>query len=317
MNFCGIKVESNFFLAPMAAITNLPFRLLCKNYGAGLVFTEQINATRIALNPDSFSNSEFEIIKTIESEKPVGVQLFGSNPKDFALAVEVVEKNFDLININCGCPSQKEVSIGAGAALLKSPEKIVSIIEHVKPITEKPLTIKMRLGWSTNEALKIVKEIEKAGADAIIIHGRTALQGYSGFADWNAIKLIKSQTSLPLVANGDVDSGRKAEQLLKETNCEFGMVGRAAMSNPFVFKSINDWFFKGFEFVPSNKEKISLFFEYAKICESLGFNDFQDLKLKAIQFTKGIEFSAKLRSKLSLAKSKEELFSCMEEFLSI
>src|SRR3989338_3886128 len=140
MEFCGIRVESPFFLAPMAAITSLPFRLMCKKQGAGLVITEQINATQIARNPDPFTNNEFFTIKTTLEEKPVGVQLFGAIEKDFISAVDVVEKNFELKNINCGCPSHKEVSIGAGAALLKDPGKIAGIVKAIKSVTAKPLT---------------------------------------------------------------------------------------------------------------------------------------------------------------------------------
>src|SRR3989338_8900138 len=168
MDFCGIKVKSNFFLGPMAAVTNLPFRLLCVKYGAGLVFTEQINATQIAMNPDQFTNNRFKTIKTAAEERPVGVQLFGANENDFADAVKAVEKKFDLININCGCPSQKEVSIGAGAALLKSPEKICKIVEACRSATKKTVTIKVRLGWDSDDSARIAAKLEKAGADAII-----------------------------------------------------------------------------------------------------------------------------------------------------
>src|SRR3989344_3326234 len=172
MNFCGIKVGSPFFLAPMAAITSLPFRLMCKRMGAGLTITEQINATQIARNPDPFTNNEFFTIRTIPGEKPVGVQLFGTEEKDFITAVELVEKNFELININCGCPSPRETSIGAGAALLKKPEKIASIVGAIKSVSSKPVTAKIRLGWGANESVKIAKIIGRAEPDAIMVHGR-------------------------------------------------------------------------------------------------------------------------------------------------
>jgi len=313
LEFCGIPVESKFFLAPMAAVTALPFRLMCKNQGAGLTITEQINATQIARNPDPFTNNEFFTIKTVKEEKPVGVQLFGVDEKDFITAVDLVEKNFELININCGCPAQRETSIGAGAALLKKPEKIVSIVKAIKSVATKPVTVKIRLGWSTNESLKIVKEIEKSDCDAIMVHGRTASQKYMGEADWSAIKEINENTSIPIVANGDVNSGKSAEELLEKTNCEFGMIGRQAMSNPFIFKEINEHF-NGNDWKPSAMDKINCFFDYYKQCEKFDMVKISDLKAKAIQLTKGIEFTKKTRVELIQAKSIEEINKALKSF---
>lgn len=314
--FCGIRVESPFFLAPMAAITSLPFRLMCREQGAGLVITEQINATQIARNPDPFTNNEFFNIRTVEEEKPVGVQLFGAIEKDFICAVEAVEKNFEFININCGCPSHKEVSIGAGAALLKTPQKIAGIVKTIKGITIKPVTAKIRLGWNSNESVRIAKEIEKAGADAVMVHGRTAEQGYSGTADWSAIRAVRDALSIPVVANGDVSSGTKAKELLEATGCEFGMVGRNAMSNPFIFREINSYLNQGIEWKPNAKEKIECFFDYYEHCRRFGMVRVADLKLKAVQLTKGIEFTKQARVQLQGAKELEEVLSILENFES-
>src|SRR3989344_4217497 len=197
LKFCGIPIKSRFFLAPMAAVTALPFRLMCKNQGAGLTITEQINATQISRNPDPFTNNEFFTIKTVPEEKPVGVQLFGVDEKDFISAVDIVEKNFEFININCGCPAQRETSIGAGAALLKKPEKIASIVKAIKSVATKPVTAKIRLGWSANDSIRILREIEKSDCDAIMVHGRTAEQKYMGEADWKAIREVSDNSSIP------------------------------------------------------------------------------------------------------------------------
>ncbi|MFH1391177.1 MAG: tRNA-dihydrouridine synthase family protein [Candidatus Diapherotrites archaeon] len=313
MKFCGIPVKSRFFLAPMAKVTALPFRLMCVRQGAGLVITEQINATQIARNPDPFTNNEFFTIKTVPEEKPVGVQLFGTNEKDFIKAVEIVEKKFELININCGCPSPKETKIGAGAALLKNPEKIVSILKAIKSVSTKPVTAKIRLGWNKNDSLRIVKEIEKSNCDAVIVHGRTASQKYTGKANWKAIRKIAESTSMPIVANGDVTSGESAMQLLEETKCEFGMIGRSAMTNPFVFKEINE-FEKGNEWKPSVQEKIEGFFDYFEQCKKFDMVKVSDLKAKAIQFTKGIEFTKKTRVKLIEAKNEKEIIKALKGF---
>lgn len=317
MEFCKIRVKSPFFLSPMAAITSLPFRLMCKRQGAGLVITEQINATQIARNPDPFTNNEFFTIKTTPEEKPVGVQLFGAVEKDFIAAVDVVEKNFEFININCGCPSHKEVSIGAGAALLKSPEKIAGIVRAIKGITDKPVTAKIRLGWGSNESVMIAREIERAGADAVMVHARTAEQGYSGTANWQAIKAVREALSIPVVANGDVNSGRKAGEMLEATGCEFGMIGRAAMTNPYIFREINKWFNEGVEWKAGPAEKIGGFFDYLDACTSFEMVKLSDLKLKAVQFTKGIEFTKQTRVELQTAQSVEDIKVALNAFLSL
>lgn len=314
MQFCGIRVQSQFFLAPMAAITNLPFRLMCKKQGAGLVITEQINATQIARNPNPFTNNEFFTIKTTPEEKPVGVQLFGTVEKDFIAAVDAVEKNFELININCGCPSHKEVSIGAGAALLKDPAKIAGIIRAIKGTTTKPVTAKIRLGWNSNDSAAIAREIERAGADAIMVHGRTAQQGYSGTADWQAIRNVQETVEIPVVANGDVNSGAGAAQMLEATGCEFGMVGRAAMTNPLIFREINTYLAEGLEWKPAAQEKIACFFDYFECCKKFGMTKVPDIKLKAIQLTKGIDFTKQARVKIQDARTIEGVVSVLGNF---
>lgn len=301
----------------MAAVTSLPFRLMCAKQGAGLVITEQINATQIARNPDPYTNNEFFTIKTVPEEKPVGVQLFGTQEKHFAQAVELVEKNFELININCGCPSHRETSIGAGAALLKEPEKIGKIVKAIKPVTSKPVTVKIRLGWGENHSVEIAKTIERAGADALMVHGRTAEQKYMGKADWSAIKAIVESVSIPIVANGDIGSAQTAEQILNETGAEFAMVGRNAMANPFIFKEISKWLEEKIEWRPSALEKIRCFDDYYSNCERFGMLKLGDLKSKAVQLTKGIEFTKNTRVKILEAKSVEEIFSALHEFEQI
>ncbi|MCR4368568.1 MAG: tRNA-dihydrouridine synthase family protein [archaeon] len=317
LEFCGIRVKSPFFLAPMAAVTALPFRLMCKDLGAGLTITEQISATQIARNPDPFTNNEFFTIKTVAQEKPVGVQLFGVDEGDFIEAVQIVQKDFELINLNCGCPAHRETSVGAGAALLKNPEKIASHIEAIKTVTNKPVTAKIRLGWNHDESVRIAKIIERSGCDAIMVHGRTAEQKYMGKANWNAIRGVVDAVGIEVVANGDVTSGESAEALLKETGAKFAMVGREAMKNPFIFTEIKKFFDEGVSWEPSNAEKINAFFEYYDYCEKFNMVKLADLKLKAIHFTRGIEFTKQARVNILNAGSFEEIKNCLQEFEKI
>ncbi len=314
MKFCGIRVKSNFFLAPMAGVTSLPFRLLCKQLGAGLTITEQVNATQIARNPNPFTNNEFFNIKSVAEEKPVGAQLFGVKEDDFKTAVEVIEKNFDFFNVNCGCPAPREMSIGAGAALLNKPQKIASIIRKMKEATKKPVTIKIRLKSDLRKTLEVVKMAEDAGVDAVMVHGRTAEQGYSGKADWQAIKVISSASNVPIVSNGDVVSGESAWRMLEETNTSFGLVGRQAMINPFIFKEIIKWRENKEDWKPSEVERINAFFDYYNLCKKFDMVKLSDLKLKATLLTKGIMFTKQVREKLNRSKSVEEITRVLKDF---
>lgn len=313
LKFCKIPVKSNFFLAPMAAVTNLPFRLLCKKHGCGLAFTEQINATMLARKPEIASGKKFFPIQTCNSEKPVGIQLFGFDEKDFISATELVEKKFDLININCGCPSPTLTKTGAGAALLKNPEKIFSILSAVKSVSSKPVTAKIRLGWGKNDSLKILKNIEKSNCNALIVHGRTGKQHYSGKADWLSIKKIAIASSIPVVANGDIVDGKSAEEILSATGAKFAMVGRGAMGNPLVFREIEAFLKKNRVWKPSPMQKISAFFDYAELCKKFNQLDLIDLKIQSIYFSKGIESAKKTRVELLKSKKIEDVLNCMKE----
>ncbi len=298
----------------MAAVTNMPFRILCKKYGCGLTFTEQINATHIARAPEIASGKTFYQIRTCAAENPVGIQLFGIEEKDFIKAIELVEKKFDLININCGCPSHCLTDIGAGGALLKKLKKMQSILSAVKSVSTKPVTAKIRLGWSKNDSRKIIKSLEKANVDGVIVHGRTVSQMFSGKADYKAIKKIVDSCSIPVVANGDICDGKSAKQILEKTNAKFAMIGRGAMGNPFIFREIETFMKKGYVQKPLPKEKVSAFFEYVELCKKFNQLDVNDLKLQAIYFTKGIDSVKRIRIELLKSKKAEETIGIMKRF---
>jgi len=287
----------------MAAITNLPFRLLCKEYGAGMGFTEMVNATHISRKPEIVET--LRELKTCKEEKPVALQLFGNNVQDFPNAAGLLEKKFEMLNLNCGCPATDVTKIGAGAALLKEPEKIAEIVRLLKDSCESPVSVKIRLGWQKDNSPEICKVIEKAGADAIIVHARLAGQGYSGNADWSAVKFLAKNSGIPIVYNGDIN-GENAQEMLEKTGCGFGMIGREAMGNPLVFKEIemNE---KGKDWKPSLAEKLGAFKEYEKLCEKFGLLELKDLKIKAMSLSHGFEGAKKAREKIMNAKSPEAL----------
>lgn len=308
--FCGIKVSSRFFLAPMAAITNLPFRLLCKEHGAGMAFTEMVNATHVARRPEIIET--LAELKTCREEKPIALQLFGNKAEDFPKAAGLLEEKFEMINLNAGCPATDVTKIGAGAALLKEPEKIAQIVKLLKESCKKPVTVKIRLGWQKDNSAEICKVIEKAGADSIIVHARLAGQGYSGKADWSAVRFLQKSSGIPIVYNGDIN-GENAQEMLENTGCEFGMIGRCAMQNPLVFKEIGERE-KGIEWKAGEREKLEAFGEYFKICKKFGMQDEARIKIAAMNFTKGIQGARKLRERIMKAKSTGQVMQEIKGF---
>jgi tRNA-dihydrouridine synthase B len=289
----------------MHEVTNIAFRSLCKKYGAGLISTELLSAN--ALGRDDNLNLKLAI--TNKSERPVCAQIFGQNTENLVKAAKNLEKDFDIIDINFGCPSKKILSQGAGAALLKRKNKIKEIVEAVSKNIKKPLTVKIR----SNNAIEIAKICEKAGACAVIIHARTVKQGYSGKADWNVIKEIKGVIQIPVIGNGDVVSGESAKAMLEQTGCDYIMIGRAAVGNPFIFKQINEYLKTGKEIRQTKKEKIKDYFDYIKLTKKYKIFSESDAKSKAQQFTRGLEGSKDLRRKLNAIKTWAEIERLIKE----
>ena len=240
----NVEMENPFVLAPMAGVTDLPFRRLCKEQGAGLICMEMVSAKAI-----SFHNKNTEALMEIAPEEhPVSMQLFGSEPELMAeVARSIEERPFDILDINMGCPVPKVVNNGEGSALLKDPDKIVRIVKAVSSAISKPVTVKLRIGFENVpvDIVDIARRTEDAGAKAIAIHGRTRQQYYSGKADWDTIRRVKEAVSIPVIGNGDVDSPLKAEAMIKETGCDAVMVGRAVRGNPWIFRELNHYFAAG------------------------------------------------------------------------
>jgi len=293
------KLKNPLILAPMAEVSSLAFRLLCSSYGASMAYTEQLSSLAIARN----NKKTLKMSSTSPKDKPVGLQLFGRNSETLIEASKKLYKNFDVIDLNMGCPSKKIVKEGYGSALLKEKDKIKEIITSLVDKIPKPITVKMRSGFKKVEALELAKVMESSGCAAITIHARTQQQGYSGHADWSLIKQLKDHLSIPVIGNGDVVDPISAEKLLKETKCDYIMIARAARNNPWIFKQILHYFKTGKILKQSKEEKISLFGEYIKHGET----NFKLLKMRAIDLTKGIEGSSELRNKLGQVKSIEEI----------
>lgn len=238
MNIGKLKVEGHTVLAPLAGITNLPFRRIVKRCGCSLVCSEMVSVKGLLYNSDKTRS----LLKSDPEESPLSVQIFGSDPMEMAKAAALIEKMgvADIIDINFGCSVKKVVRTGAGVALMQNIANAENLLKAVRGAISLPLTIKIRSGWDSSgtEAFQIAESAQKCGVDAITFHPRTAAQGFRGKADWSLIKKLKANLSIPLIGNGDILSAADAIKMMQQTGCDAVMVGRAAMSNPFIFSDI-------------------------------------------------------------------------------
>ena len=305
----NVQMENPFVLAPMAGVTDLPFRTLCKEQGAGLICMEMVSAKAI-----SFHNKNTEALMEINpSEHPVSLQLFGSEPELMAeVAKSIEERPFDILDINMGCPVPKVVNNGEGSALIKKPDLIVEIVKKVSSAIKKPLTVKVRIGFENEpvDIVEIAKRVEDAGAAAIAVHGRTRQQYYSGVADWDAIRRVKEAVNIPVIGNGDVDSPKKAEALIKETGCDAVMIGRAVRGNPWIFREMNHYFTTG-EILerPSVQEVREMILRHARAqIEVKGeFTGIREMRKHVAWYTAGMRHSAGLRRESNTIACYEDL----------
>lgn len=303
-----LRLKGNIILAPMSGVTNLPSRLLCRKYGASLVYSEMTSSEAIVRKNQKSIERGF----TCADERPMGIQLMGSVPANLAASAFFLQEKYrpDLIDVNFGCPAQGVIKNGCGSGLLKKPEQIGEIIERLSDTIDLPVTAKMRISEDFDGTLKIAKLIEKAGANAITVHARTQKQGYSGKSNLIFIKGLKSELSIPVIANGDIFDEITAKQALEFTQCDGLMIGRAAIGNPFIFKKISHYLETG-EILPpqETEERLADFFEYVELCRKYDMLTINDLKLNAQWFTKGMENVKQIRVKIN---KTEDIESVME-----
>lgn len=301
------RLASPAVLSPMAGVTDVAFRALAKEYGAALTYTEFVSGTAILRG----SIQTRRLIQTDPLEQPVAVQLFGSNFDDVIAAAQLVQEQFDIIDVNCGCPAWKVIKTGAGSEQLKKPEGIGRFINTLTSSVNKPVTVKIRTGINDKNinAVEVARIVEDAGAAAVAIHGRTQQQGYSGNADWEIIKQVKEAVNIPIIGNGDVFTPEIFQQRLEESGVDAIMVARGAIGNPAVFKQINEYSATG---AYEHYSRIEQFFEYMIRAQKYNLS-FSSIKLQAMSFTRGIRDGALLRQKLTRCKTMEEMEGMLSE----
>ena len=305
----NVTLENNLILAPMAGVTDLPFRLLCKEKGAGLLCMEMVSAKAIL-----YKNKNTQALLEIDPrENPVSLQLFGSDPDIISqIAHEIEERPFDILDINMGCPVPKIVNNGEGSALMKNPVLAGKIIEKTVKAIQKPVTVKIRKGFDDEHvnAVEMARVAQESGAAAVAVHGRTREQYYSGTADWDIIRQVKEAVSIPVIGNGDLLTAEDVIAMKEQTGCDGFMIGRGAQGNPWIFEQILHYFRTGEKLSkPSAEEVTDMILRHAKMMlEFKGeYTGIREIRKHAAWYTAGYPNSAKLRVAINAVESYEEL----------
>mgnify|MGYP003159750555 CR=1 FL=1 len=309
MKIGNVNIENKVFLAPMAGVTDLPFRLLCREMGCGLLYTEMVSAKAILYN----NKNTDALLRVTEAENPIAVQLFGSDPQIMAdMAKRLEERPFDVIDVNMGCPVPKVVNNGEGSALMKNPVLVGQIVEAMAKAVKKPVTVKIRAGFNDKSlnAPEIAHVIEESGGAAVAVHGRTREQYYSGKADWNIIREVKKAVKIPVIGNGDVFTPQDAKRLVEETGCDGIMVARGAKGNPWIFKQITHYLETG-ELLPrpSVEELKAMILRHGQMMmEFKGeLAGMREMRKHVAWYTAGYPNSAALRNEINSVATLEEL----------
>ena len=316
MKFRDFEVENEVFLAPMAGGTDLPVRLICKELGCGLLYTEMINAKALCYDDKNTK----KMLNILDEEHPVAVQIFGSEPEFMGKVAQILnDYPNEILDINMGCPAPKVVKNGDGSALMRNPKLAGQVLDQVVKNSKKPVTLKIRKGWDDNSinALEIAKIAEDRGICAITIHGRTREQYYSGQADWDIIGEVKSQISIPVIGNGDVTSVEDAIRIKDHTGCDAIMIGRGAQGNPWIFKRIDHYMKTGQLLDPPSKdEKIDIAIKHMDLAikEHGEYVAVREMRKHIGWYLKGMKHSARFRDQINHMVTAKEVIDTLNQY---
>jgi len=315
----NVTLENRYILAPMAGVTDLPFRLLCKEQGAGLLGMEMVSAKAIMYNN---KNTE-KLLEIHADELPVSLQLFGSVPEIIAeQAKRIEERPFAILDINMGCPVPKVVNNGEGSALMKNPKLVYEIVSQTVKAINKPVTVKIRKGFTPDmvNAVEIAKIAEEAGASAVAVHARTRDQYYSGKADWSIIRDVKEALSIPVIGNGDVTCGERALAMFEQTGCDGIMVARGAQGNPWIFSELLHYEQYGEKKArPPFSEICEMIFRHAKLLEAYKgqYIGMREMRKHTAWYTKGLHGSSRFRDHVNQIETFEDLQQLLDKWINI